>query len=137
MLNLIIAIICIILAGACKGASDILQHKYKKSIFAAYEKELFYNPKKSWKNKWKFDPKEEKFVERFPGSSTFFVFTTDAWHLCNFFMYKMIFLIVILQPSFFSCDVEWYISKPLDFIVFHSLYTGSFEICYRWLFIRR
>lgn len=136
-MELVISLCCIILAGASKGAADILQHKYKKSIFAAYEKELFYNPKKSWKNKWRPKTEEKGYVEKFPGSSTIFVFTTDAWHFCNFFLYKLIYIVVVLQPSFFTPDIEWYISKPLDFIVFHSLFTGSFEVCYQWLFIRR
>lgn len=139
-MELVISLCCIILAGASKGAADILQHKYKKSIFAAYEKELFYNPKKSWKNKWRPKTEEKGYVEKFPGSSTIFVFTTDAWHLCNFFMYKLIFLVVILQPSFgqfLNPDTDWYLVKALDFSVFHAFFSGSFEVFYSYILLVR
>lgn len=77
------AVLMATLAGISKAVMDIIQHKFRSSIFSNKKRfnELFWNPEKSWRNKWRQDVKENTLKERFPGSSTFLVFVTDAWHL--------------------------------------------------------
>jgi len=87
---LVVAFIFVAIAAACEAVMDKLQFHYHKSIFpdATRFNQLFWNPNESWKNKWAEDGK----TERFPGSSTIFVFTTDAWHLYKFFNHTSIFV---------------------------------------------
>lgn len=67
-------------SGASYGLVESLQFRYDR--FTARHPghdPLFWNPKESWRNKWRGgDP---ALGERFPGSSTIFVWTTDAYHL--------------------------------------------------------
>ena len=86
----VLAFILVAFAAACEAIMDKIQFHYATSIFSnpAKYKQLFWNPNESWKNKWADDWK----TERFPGSSTIFVFTTDAWHLYKFFNHTAIFV---------------------------------------------
>ena len=81
-------------AAACKGICDSLQFHYDTSFAAEYENEQFWNPQVSYKNKWEGGMKANG--ERFPGSSTVFVWTTDAWHLFQTVQYALIRLAVTL-----------------------------------------
>lgn len=91
-----ISIICLIISGLSEAIMDKLQFHFDKSIYSNKEKynQLFWNPIESWKNKWKDDLKTEKFL----GSSTLFVFTTDAWHLFKFFRNTSLFIGLGLLP---------------------------------------
>lgn len=73
---IIISIVCLFLFGCADGITDHLQFHYKKGDF---ENDLFWNPKESWKNKYKDGNPD--LGEKFFGSTTFLVWTTDAWHL--------------------------------------------------------
>jgi hypothetical protein len=80
----------IVAAAACEAVMDKLQFHYDKSIFSDSKyKQTFWNPNLSWVNKWKDSSARE---ERFLGSSTIFVFTTDAWHLFKFFRNTALFI---------------------------------------------
>jgi hypothetical protein len=63
------------------------------------------NPYYSWRNKWKNGNKEEG--EAFLGSSTLFVFTTDAWHLMQFVQLNTLFIFAF---NFYSFDKPLYIN---------------------------
>jgi len=77
MIYFIIGILLISIAAASEAVMDKVQFHYKKTFFSNPSfNQLFWNPSLSWENKWKEDLKTEKF----PGSSTIFVFSTDAWH---------------------------------------------------------
>jgi hypothetical protein len=86
----LIVFLLIIFSAVSEAIMDKLNFHYEKSIFSNNEKynQLFWNPIESWKNKWKEDLKTEKFL----GSSTLFVFTTDAWHLFKFFKNTSLFI---------------------------------------------
>ena len=134
-MEIVLGVVITVLAGACNAVMDILSHKFKESIFYNKESydEMFWNPAKSWRNKYKWN--DEKFVAepKFWGSTTFLVFTTDAWHLFQFFLFKLVFWLVVLSPSFSLLENN-YLSKVLDFIILHSIFTFSFEICYSYIF---
>ena len=86
----ILAFALVAFAAACEAIMDKVQFHYFNSIFSNTNtyNQLFWNPNESWKNKWASDLK----TERFPGSSTIFVFTTDAWHLFKFFNHTAVFI---------------------------------------------
>lgn len=76
-------------AAVADAIMDKLQFHYDKSIFLDKSvNQLFWDPRESWKNKWKEDLKTERFL----GSSTIFVFTTDAWHLFKFLKNTFLFI---------------------------------------------
>ena len=72
-----IVLILIAISGLFKGLMDkSSENRFKKD---------WYNKSKSWGNKWKtIYPTKE----RFWGSSRWFVFLTDGWHLFQFLMYR-------------------------------------------------
>ena len=77
--TIIIGLVFIIISTFSKSIMDKLQFHYDKSIFKNFKNQQFWDGRISWKNKWKNGDKEQG--EKFPGSSTIFVFSTDAWHL--------------------------------------------------------
>ena len=85
----IVGLILVSLSAISESIMDKIQFHYDKSIFSNEKfNQLFWNPVESWKNKWKEYLKTEKFL----GSSTIFVFTTDAWHLFKFFKNTFLFI---------------------------------------------
>jgi hypothetical protein len=85
----ILSFLLIIFSGVSEAIMDKLNFHFEKSIFSNEKyKQIFWNPIESWKNKWKEDLKTERFL----GSSTIFVFTTDAWHLFKFFRNTSLFI---------------------------------------------
>lgn len=69
------------------GMDKLLFH-YDRSVFSTLKNQQFWNPKLSYKNKWKHRPdgspvldERRQRVERFWGSSRWFVALTDGWHL--------------------------------------------------------
>jgi len=114
----------IFVAAVSKAIMDKVRFHYSTSIFKD-KNELFWNPSKSWKNKWKNGDSTQG--EKFWLSSTVLVFTTDAWHL-----FQMIFLTAIfLLPVCYIQVTPW---KILDFILMKSMFTGVFEIFFGYIF---
>lgn len=120
-----LAVLFIILGGFCSAVMDTLMFHYSTSVFAEYKK-LFFDPSISWKNKWKDETYK---TEKFWGSSTLFVFATDAWHLSKFLYHKFVILAIILYTTMIS----FYVDVLLLIIVYHV----TFELCFRLLRKRR
>ena len=78
MIVVSLAIVFFSLAGVAEAVMDILQFKFMESVFKN-KNQMFWNPQLSWQNKWKDGC--PKFGPKFFGSTTVFVFVTDAWHL--------------------------------------------------------
>jgi hypothetical protein len=125
----------IALGGFFNSIMDILFTGYGKSIFASLNNPLFWNPQVSWKNKWAQpfpQPSENKwyyfgfpppYKERFPYSSTIFVFLTDGWHLSKALMLLCIMLsVVTYEPiiSFWGDVALWYTMFTTVFTIFYS-----------------
>jgi hypothetical protein len=120
---MIIFIISLILVGVSAMAESImdkLNFHFEKSIFVNKENQLFWNPIESWKNKWKEDLKTEKFI----GSSTIFVFTTDAWHLFKFIKNTCLF---IGLPLLFMGDINIIISMVIARVIYGLVFTVFFD----------
>ena len=113
----------IILAAIMKAVMDSLQFHYSASIFRFWNAD-FWNPHYSWKNKYKHG--NPKFGEKFFGSTTFFVFLTDGWHLAQFFfLNSMIAAIVTYEPIF---------NVWLDFILLGIGFRVVFQIFFKDVF---
>lgn len=116
--------ILLVIAGICKAVSDLLAGQHSKSIFP---NDIWWIKGLSWKNKWRGgDPKNG---ERFPGSSTVFVWLTDGWHFFNMVQYTAMILAVV---SYFPVYGFWY-----DALILKAIFTITFEVFYRWVFIDR
>ena len=100
MIIFIISLILVGVSAMAEAIMDKLNFHFEKSIFVNKENQLFWNPIESWKNKWKEDLKTEKFI----GSSTIFVFTTDAWHLFKalrtFFLWTAVAFMIFTASEF-------------------------------------
>jgi hypothetical protein len=123
----IIGFLLITFAAVSESIMDKLQFHYDKSIFKNSKyNQLFWNPIESWKNKWKEDLKTEKFI----GSSTLFVFTTDAWHLFKFFRNTSLFIGLPLIAIGY---------KPMIVLLFvvigRILYGLTFTLCFDKLLV--
>jgi hypothetical protein len=121
------------LAGASKGISDLLQFHFWDSIFSNPDKfkTYFWNPEYSWENKWTIREFEDGIrpdtsSPRFFGSTTFLVWTTDGFHLAQFFLIKFVFIAVLTHSQF-----TW-----LDFIGICSWYFG-FWLTYESKLLRK
>jgi hypothetical protein len=94
---MILTTILIIISAIANGVMDKISFHHSTSIF----KNLgdFWNPKESWKFKWKNGDKKQG--ERFPLSSTFLVGFTDAWHAAKFVMrWSMLAAVVSYQETY-------------------------------------
>lgn len=121
----ILGFLFITFAAVSESIMDKIQFHYDKSIFKNSKyNQLFWNPIESWKNKWKEDLKTEKFI----GSSTLFVFTTDAWHLFKFFRNTSLF---IGLPLIAIGDMNVILSA----VIARVLYGLTFTLCFDKLLV--
>jgi hypothetical protein len=65
-------------SGYFKSIADKIMHDFKGSVFMEKKNQQYWNPVLSCRNKYKNGNKEEG--PKFFGSTTFLVWTTDAWH---------------------------------------------------------
>lgn len=100
------------MALVCFGVMDELAHHYYSIRIPFIKKNpQFWNKDISWKNKWKTTiitvptTKQKALIvlygwenkkEKFWGSSRWFVFITDGWHLMQFISYQLLALVVAL-----------------------------------------
>lgn len=107
------------IAGLCEGVMDYLQFHY-------YQINFFWNPKLSWKNKWKNGKKEEG--EKFFLSSTILVFLTDGWHLMKWCRNRSIDVALFI----FNIELDFGILWALFSVVSLRLFYGiGFWITYK------
>jgi hypothetical protein len=116
-----IAMGMLFLSGCCKGISDTLQFHYKKTFLYRSDKfnDKFWNPAKSHARKWKNGNPANG--ERYLFSSTLLVWTTDAWHLSEFFRIKFVFTAVAIPLGLYWQTV-------LPFLAFYAGFWAIYEI---------
>lgn len=132
-----VSIILIAIAGMFNALYEIIFVFFDQSIFRNLNP-LFWDPQISWKNKWAQpypQPPEKKwyyfgfyprYKERFPYSSTIFVWVTDAWHLFKALMLACIMAAIVLYVPVFGTTV--------DFFVLYCSFTFTFTIFYDYIF---
>jgi hypothetical protein len=120
------------ISGICKAVMDTLQFHYDNSIFTLYNfNNQFWNPKFSWRNKYS---KHSQTVERFPLSTTIFVFITDAWHLFQAICFSILFTIIISSNSITITTINAVVSNVIEFL-FCTIYFGiPFLYFFRYVF---
>lgn len=122
-----LSLILIFLAGVCNSIMDVLSFRYEISRFDKLENDKWFNPSISWKNKWKDG--DSKKGERFLGSSTVFVFLTDAWH----FFKTLMLLLIAVSIIFYKPMINSYI----DIIIIYGTFTVTFELFWSKIWIKR
>ena len=138
VLPLVTIVALVFIASACKGVCDTLQFHYSTSFAADYENEQWWNPESSWRNKWKVDEAGQVIKpkhERFPGSSTVFVFRTDAWHFFQMIQYRCYDLartLCLLYPMIQLREVRWWMPVGL-MAVFWIIHAAGFHLTYTLL----
>jgi len=110
---LIIIAVLLILAGISKSVMDTVNFRFNESIFSNLKRQNWWNPKESWKNKYKDrDPSKGP---AFPGSTTFLVWVTDAWHFFQMITYTALQLAIIIPIYKLYCEI--YYTNPIVFYI--------------------
>jgi len=115
----ILAILFIVLASISEAIMDTVQFHYEKSIFKFDPDKynpLFWDASISWKNKYKENSMTE---EKFYGSKTIFVFTTDAWHFFKFLRNLFLFIgLPLLGIGYLNIIIAVVIARIIYGLVF-------------------
>jgi Flp pilus assembly protein TadB len=124
-------IILIIISAICKAIMDVISFKYNDSIFKKWK---WFDPSISWSNKYKNnDPKKGPL---FFGSTTFLVWTTDAWHFFQMIMLSCFIICIILGINLLLPKMILIKIIVIDIILFcilKILYGGVFELFYKYI----
>ncbi len=117
------------ISGLAEGMMDWLQFRLQMSPAHRMYKNNFWNPARSWMNKWKFNEERLVIGEKFFLSSTLFVGFTDGWHLMklvrNLFMFSGILLIAI-------CDMT--VSEAIVNVILSRITFGvGFSLSFSWI----
>jgi hypothetical protein len=126
--KLIITALLLLLSGAADGVRDTISFHYNQTGLS--KDNLFWNPDISWRNKWKDGDKEQG--ERFPGSSTVFVWATDAWHLFQTIMLALFRVAMLMVASMFI-RLKWW-AWGLWFIAISAVWSSGFHLVYTLIF---
>jgi len=132
MENLLLVLSMIVLAvlsGMFDAVCDTLMHHFNISIFSG--KSNWWNPKESWKYKYKLD--DPKNGSRFPGSTTVLVFTTDAWHFFKFLRKTCVETAMMLPLTLVW---PWW-TVLVGVLVFKICYGAGFQPLYNNWLIKR
>ena len=122
---MIVLSILIFIASVCKAVQDTILFHFSDSIFSNLSD--WWNPAVSDNFKWKNG--DEKQGEKFPFSSTAFVWTTDAWHFFQMIQYTCIFLSFLFYKPVYIPIV--------DIIGIKLFWSGSFELFWKYIFPRK
>ena len=124
--KLIMPAIFLIAAACCNATMDKLWYHYDKSIFANWENQQWTDPRISWKNKWAKGYEDNGEKERFPGSSTIFVFMTDLWHFAK---QGMLLFISLALAWLTAGEIK---KRLLWALAWMALFSIVFELMFRW-----
>ena len=136
MITVLIIIILLIIAAISNAVMDTISFRFEKSIFSKFKNKDWFDPSISWKNKYK-----DKCPDKGPafwGSTTFFVWVTDAWHffqmiMLSCFNVSIILCINVAYLSFFTIFQTFIIDVAIFFMI-KVIYGGSFELFWNNLF---
>lgn len=123
-----LSILFLALAGMCNAVMDKIVFHWDDSIFKGSKLDWWANPEVSYKNKWKNNSNSSG-GEKFPGSSTVFVWVTDLWHFAQSFMISFFVLAALFYGdgiiNYF--DNNWF-NIFIDFMVLKSAFSLTFEL---------
>jgi hypothetical protein len=107
---MILSTILIIISAIANAVMDKISFHHSTSIFKNWSN--FWNPKESWKNKWKNGDKQQG--ERFPLSSSLLVGFTDAWHAAKF----------VMRWSMLGAVISYGASEPMFGLFYDGVLMG-------------
>lgn len=128
---ILLAVAALTLSAMFNAAMWKLQFHYSDSVFKDLNPK-FWNPYFSWRNKWKYIAmfSGEKSIEKFWGSSRWFVWLTDGFHLMQFFHRLTLFTsmgaMLYLRPSHW--DWWFLVASPL---ALWAYYATVFSITFK------
>ena len=128
----ILVLVCWALAAICNAVMDTLTHHYDTSIFKNMKKQKWWNPAVSWTNKYTDIVSYKK--PRYFGSTTFLVWTTDAWHFFQFMMLNFVILSGVIMMNCVT-DVLWW-ENIIIFALLKVVWGVCFELFYKKAFIK-
>lgn len=121
---MIITSIFIFIAALSKSICDTLADHYSTSIFQRFSFR-FWDKNMSWKNKYK---DETPYQEKFLGSTTFFVWLTDGWHLFDFIRIISYILAIVFYSEMASILVDFFVLISIHQIIFELFYSFILRI---------
>ena len=132
-----VSIIFFILAGICNAIMDKINFHWDDSIFKGSRFEQWANPSVSYRNKWK-NHSNSLGGERFPGSSTIFVWTTDLWHFAQSFMISFFILGgLFYEGGLVTVFDPFWVNTLIDFILFKLVFSLTFELFWSTILEKR
>ena len=127
---IMVSLILITLAAILNAAMDTINARYFTSVLynPKWPKfNQFTNPAESWKIKWKNGDRTQG--EKFFGSSTFLVWTTDFWHLAKTIMLLCFALAIVCYTPI--------IHPLLDWIIYWIGFGTIFELFWSKIFLKK
>lgn len=133
---MMISLVLMMIAGALNAVMDRIAFTFKSSVFKNLNP-FFWDVRQSWKNQWKqplrppyndwyyFGLYKPRHQENYPFSSTFLVWTTDAWHLAKSLMLGLIATSIICYKPVAGGLV--------DIFLLYSAFTVSFTYFYEYI----
>ena len=123
-----LSVLFLVLAGMCNAVMDKIVFHWDDSVFKGSKLDWWANPEVSYKNKWKNNSNSSG-GEKFPGSSTVFVWVTDLWHFAQSFMISFF----VLGALFYGDGIINYFDNNwfnifIDFIILKSAFSLTFEL---------
>ena len=118
MITIIIAIL-VLISGIAKAIADTSASCYAQSKLSKFDKLCFWSKSAGWTNKYKNNDPQQG--EKFLGSTTVFVWLTDAWHLFT------LITDITLFASAALTGVSWWL------VAVFALRQIIFELTYKFL----
>ncbi len=116
---MILSLVLVAMSGGLNAVMDTLQFHYSTSVFSYFNPKFWDTQISSW-NKYKDGDKNKG--SAFLGSTTFFVFITDAWHL-----FQSLFLLSIIGAIVFYTTLY---GQLWDFVLLSVLFRAVFQVYY-------
>jgi hypothetical protein len=131
-----VALVCWGLAGMADGVAETLQFHYGDfKVKCPNCADEYWNPGVSWINKY---GASETLRPKFPGSTTVFVWITDAYHLfrslttwflvAGWLLACMVFMRLWIELNYwslFTIAAAYWMAKAVGFHLVYTIYFGS------------
>jgi len=141
MITLILIFFLLIISAASNAAMDILDFKFNSSIFSEVSEKWYnwFNPEESWKNKYKNrDPQQGP---AFFGSTTFLVWTTDAWHFFKMIMLSCLTASITIGIGYIAFAnypiLKLIFADAIVYFIIRFLYGFIFETFWTKIFVKK
>jgi hypothetical protein len=127
---ILLGTILIMISAIAEAVMDTISHRFSESIFKDLNDD-WWDPTFSWRNKYK--DKSEYLGPKFWGSTTFFVFVTDAWHMFKMiskegFLLGLAFLSIgIFNLNFWDVVILFTVVRSFYGFIFHLNYSNLFR----------